>query len=134
MSTCAWDASRKCKILLHVHARGKPATMSEKPATIFGFELGNEMAAGGGTVSSDRTPEQMLKMFQDLAAMIDEIWADEPASNRPKLIGPDGDFSWPHTNATTVLRGLQPRLHAFTYHEYGGGGQTDARAFDTTLR
>eukprot|EP01052_Picozoa_sp_SAG31_P066057 SAG31_NODE_24865_length_473_cov_0.454545_1_plen_54_part_10 len=24
---------------------------------------------------------------------------------------------------------MAPFLHAFTYHQYGGGGETDARAF-----
>ena len=45
--------------------------------------LGNEMAAGGDSVSGDRTPAQMLGMFRELASMIDEIWADTPAAQRP---------------------------------------------------
>ena len=67
---------------------------------------------------------------------VDEIWSDTPASERPKIIGPDNDFDWRATGAhkgslstAQILSGLAPFLHAFTYHQYGGGGETDARAF-----
>eukprot|EP01043_Picozoa_sp_COSAG02_P057054 COSAG02_NODE_6865_length_3317_cov_148.665631_2_plen_153_part_00 len=30
---------------------------------------------------------------------------------------------------TDVIATMAPFLHAFTYHQYGGGGETDARAF-----
>ena len=53
-----------------------------------------------------------------------------------KIIGPDNDFDWGATGAhkgnlstAQILSGLAPFLHAFTYHQYGGGGETDARAF-----
>ena len=43
-----WDSSNAREILKHAHAY--------KSKGLFGFELGNELAAGGGTVSGDRTP------------------------------------------------------------------------------
>jgi hypothetical protein len=121
-----WDPSNAREILRHTHARPK----SHWP---FGFELGNELAAGGNTVSGDRTPEQMLGNFRTLSQMIDEIWADTPPAERPRIIGPDNDFRWAKSdqpNSSSILSALADLpLHAFTYHAYGGGGETDARSF-----
>ena len=52
------------------------------------FSAGNELAAGANSVSGDRTVEEMIGNFQTLAKMIDEIWSDTPAAERPKIIGP----------------------------------------------
>ena len=72
-----------------------------------------------------------------------QIWADTPAAQRPKIIGPDNDFDpghtnhfppfYPifprllpgpdndfdpgHTNMSVTLRAMAPFLHAFTYHK-----------------
>eukprot|EP01049_Picozoa_sp_SAG25_P004800 SAG25_NODE_311_length_10005_cov_9.395720_6_plen_318_part_00 len=76
----------------------------------------------------------MLAGFSELHAMIGEIWSDTSPADRPKIIGPDNDFRWSSMrgNLTTsrVLESMAPYLHAFTYHRYGGGGETDARAFE----
>jgi hypothetical protein len=144
LSTCAWDSSRstckatgnrKCRpwdssnareILKHAHARQKAGKTG-----LLGFELGNELAAGGNSVSSDRTPTDMLANFKELADMITEIWFDTPVAERPRIAGPDNDFKWGVANASMVLESMAPYLHAFTYHKYGGGGETDARTFAT---
>lgn len=68
--TCRrWDPSNAREILQHAHARGK----GRWP---FGFELGNELAAGAHSVSSDRSPAEMLEDFQTLAMMLDEVSPD----------------------------------------------------------
>ena len=151
-----WDSSNAREILKHAHAY--------KSKGLFGFELGNELAAGGGTVSGDRTPgahpdrcrawtllclchlllwpflsvfvqlqgptfvlmwltqhgrpaEAMLSYFEELQSMVAEIWADTPAAQRPKIIGPDNDFDPGHTNVSATLGAMAPFLHAFTYHK-----------------
>ena len=85
------------------------------------FSAGNELAAGANSVSGDRTVEEMIGNFQTLAKMIDEIWSDTPAAERPKIIGPDNDFFYHADDIPTILKAMADLpLHAFTYHAYGG--------------
>ena len=111
-SECCRDSSNARELLKHTKARGQWP---------WGFELGNELAAGADTVSGDRTPQDLLDNWIQLHQMIQEIWTDVPLADRPKLIGPDNGFSYPNSNVSHVLDTLAPFLHAFTYHKYGGG-------------
>jgi pectin methylesterase-like acyl-CoA thioesterase len=113
-----WDSSNTLAILKHVHARPK----THWP---YGFELGNEL---NPAAFQARSGDDLVAMFAKLASMIDEVWSDTPKAERPKVIGPDNDFGQGHYHADSALnvtgmKIMAEILHAYTYHQYGGGGE-----------
>lgn len=101
----------------------------------FGFELGNELD-GVYSGSDGVDPAALARDFAALAKTIASIWAADPKSLRPRLLGPDiAAFT-----GGTVLPGyfeqflaaLPPpasaTLHALTFHQYPYCAHPDADA------
>ena len=103
-----WDSSNARALL--EFTRALPSSMWP-----FGFELGNENI--WARRSGQRSAAEIVGMFRQLAQLIAEIWHGVPADSRPKLIGPDEDFTMAdYTDDLGVLRNLTSLpvpLHAF---------------------
>lgn len=85
------------------------------PGVIYGFELGNEVTHKGRI----RNLGRYGRGFAALRGLLDEIWADTPARERPLLLGPAT------TSGTLeeIMPYVQEHIDIVTFHKYQGSGR-----------
>lgn len=100
-----WDTSNVRSFLqyLHDHRELEPS---------LGFELGNEL-----TRSNHINMSQNIADHLRLYALIQDIWSDRPAEQRPQLYGPATDVC--DDTAREFMVQTRGKVH-FTYHSYPG--------------
>lgn len=111
----AWDTSNVRAFLQHVHDE-KLLQPGDS------FELGNELV---GHLPAPNTTDDIKR----LAVMLDEIWADVPATARPRLYAPSTDACGNPAQLQIManITGF-PRVAGFTFHAYPGQSGEGANA------
>ena len=107
-----WDTSNMKAFLQHLHdtkqVGGKAPT--------YAFELGNELI-------THMTAATNAEDIKRAAGIIQSIWADVPADQRPGLYAPSTDACW-SDDQMQIMRNITgvPGVAGFTFHAYPGGG------------
>ena len=106
-----WDTSNARALLSYIH----DARLFNGATGLLAFELGNELIGHLDAAAN-------VADIKTCAALIQEVWADAPAAERPPLFAPSTD-ACSSPAQMDIMRNVTgvPGVAGFTFHGYPGG-------------
>lgn len=110
-----WDTSNVRDFLQRLH----DDKMAGGNNSLFGFELGNELA--GHLDPAENTADILA-----LSEMIHSIWSDVSESERPIFVAPSTDDCYDNYGQTSqIMKNVSKAVDAFSFHAYPAGDGHD---------